>query len=95
MITSLGEPPVVDGPALVLAVGWISRLPSDRLEWRHGSWWEIRLAAAAGGGDQLSELAVPRPTGLRRRGEHVARCRRPAAARTGPATPCWTPRSTG
>ncbi len=45
LITSLGEPPVVDGTAVVLVIGWVSRLPSDRLEWRHGSWWEIRLAA--------------------------------------------------
>ncbi len=59
LITSLSEPPVVEGPALVLAVGWMSALPSDRLEWRDGRWWEIRLAAAADGGDRLSELAVP------------------------------------
>jgi hypothetical protein len=57
LITSLPEPPVVDGDALVLAVGWVSRLPSDRLEWRDGRWWEIRLAAGDDG--QLSELPIP------------------------------------
>lgn len=45
LITSLREPPVVAGPAAVVAIGWASRLPSDRFEWRHGGWWEIRLAA--------------------------------------------------
>jgi hypothetical protein len=62
LITSLPEPPVLDGPAVVLAVGSTSRLPSDRLEWRDGRWWEIRLAAAAApttGVLSLSELPVP------------------------------------
>jgi hypothetical protein len=57
LITSLSEPPVVDGDAVALAVGWVSRLPSDRLEWRDGRWWEIRLAA--GDDDTLSELPIP------------------------------------
>jgi hypothetical protein len=56
LITSLGEPPVVDGAAVVLAIGWLSRQPSDRLEWRDGRWWEARLFAT---GDELSELLVP------------------------------------
>jgi hypothetical protein len=55
LITSLAEPPVVDVPAAVVALGWLSRLPSDRLEWRDGAWWEVRLAATAAG---LSELLV-------------------------------------
>lgn len=57
LITSLAEPPVVEGPAFVVAIGWASRLPSDRLEWRGDRWWEIRLAAGAEG--TLSELPVP------------------------------------
>jgi hypothetical protein len=57
LITSLPESPVVDGDALVVAVGWVSRLPSDRLEWRDGRWWEIRLAAGDDG--NLSELPIP------------------------------------
>jgi Putative S-adenosyl-L-methionine-dependent methyltransferase len=57
LITSLAEPPVVEGPAFVVAIGWASRLPSDRLEWRDGRWWEIRLSAGPNG--MLSELPVP------------------------------------
>jgi hypothetical protein len=57
LITSLAEPPVVDVPAVVVAIGWLSRLPSDRLEWRNDTWWEVRLAADAGA--ELSELLVP------------------------------------
>jgi hypothetical protein len=45
LVTSLPEPPVVEGTAVVVVIGWLSRLPSDRLEWRDGRWWEIRLAA--------------------------------------------------
>jgi hypothetical protein len=64
LITSLGEAPVVDGPAVVVAIGWTSRLPSDRFEWRDGTWWEVRLAAgpaagAVSGADELAELLVP------------------------------------
>jgi hypothetical protein len=59
LVTSLAEPPVVDGPAVVAAVGWLSRQPSDRLEWRAGKWWEVRLAAGRDPGAGLSELLVP------------------------------------
>jgi hypothetical protein len=66
MITSLAEPPVVAGPAVVLAIGWASRLPSDRLEWRDGRWWEVRLAATdqlrpvgRGGGGEPRSVAAP------------------------------------
>ena len=33
LITSLPEPPVVAGPSVIVAIGWASRLPSDRFEW--------------------------------------------------------------
>jgi hypothetical protein len=59
LVTSLPELPVVEGPAVVAAIGWLSRQPSDRLEWRDGSWWEVRLAASPASPDQLSELLVP------------------------------------
>jgi hypothetical protein len=59
LVTSLGELPVLKGFAVVLAVGWVSRLPADRLEWRDGRWWEIRLAAAAFSGGALVEIPVP------------------------------------
>ncbi len=57
LITSLPEPPVVDGDALVIAIGWVGRLASDRLEWRDGRWWEIRLSAGDDG--TLAELPIP------------------------------------
>jgi hypothetical protein len=59
LVTSLGEPPVVAGRAVVVAIGWLSRLPSDRLEWRDGRWWEVRLSAAGEPYLDLSELLVP------------------------------------
>lgn len=60
LLTSLTEPPVVDGPAAVVAVGWVGRLPSDRVEWRDGRWWEVRLAATVAPADGgLDELLVP------------------------------------
>jgi hypothetical protein len=59
LATSLAEPPVLSGPALVVTVGWAGRLPSDRVEWRDGCWWEIRLAATAGPDNDLEEMAVP------------------------------------
>lgn len=60
LLTSLTDPPVVDSPAAVVAIGWVSRLPSDRVEWRDGAWWEVRLAATTTPtGDGLVELPVP------------------------------------
>jgi Putative S-adenosyl-L-methionine-dependent methyltransferase len=59
LVTSLGEAPVLKGFAVVLAAGWVSRLPSDLLEWRDGRWWEIRLAAAGQAGGSLVEIPVP------------------------------------
>lgn len=76
LITSLGEAPVVDGPAVVVAIGWASRLPSDRFEWRDGAWWEVRLAAGAGPDDELTELLVP----LDDERAAAAEARAPAAA---------------
>jgi hypothetical protein len=57
LVTSLAEPPVIDGPAAVLAVGPVGRLPSDRFEWHDNSWWDVRLAATGTYG--LLELTVP------------------------------------
>ncbi|MGH9115045.1 MAG: SAM-dependent methyltransferase [Acidimicrobiales bacterium] len=56
LVTSLAELPVVDGPAAVIAIGWVSRLPSDVLEWNGGGWWEVRLAADGAG---IREITVP------------------------------------
>ena len=95
LITSLAEPPVVDGRPLVVAVGWVGRLPSDRLEWRDGRWWEIRLAA-----DRTAAVCRScrcRSTGARRRRRAVGRRRRSArpSPRAAPATPCSRRRWTG
>jgi hypothetical protein len=57
LVTSLTDLPVIDGPAAVVAIGWVSRLPSDRVEWGDGSWWEVRVAA--GSAFSLEELLVP------------------------------------
>jgi hypothetical protein len=56
LVTSLEELPALRGDGAVIAIGWLSRLPSDRVEWRDGRWWEMRVAAAGAG---LVEMAVP------------------------------------
>lgn len=56
LVTSLAEPPVVQGWCAVLAVGWLSRLPCDIFEWRDGTWHEVRLVA--GEGRELSAITV-------------------------------------
>jgi hypothetical protein len=56
LVTSLEELPSLRGDGAVIAIGWLSRLPSDRVEWRDGRWWEIRLSSAGAG---LVEMAVP------------------------------------
>jgi hypothetical protein len=61
LITSLDELPQVEGPAGIIAVGWLSRLPSDRFEYREGRWWEVRLAAGPTDEDGLVEMLVPAP----------------------------------
>jgi len=56
LVTSLEEMPALQGDGVVIAVAWLSRLPSDRVQWREGRWWEIRMAAVD---DGLVELPVP------------------------------------
>jgi hypothetical protein len=56
LVTALEELPALRGDGAIIAIGWLSRLPSDRVEWRDGRWWEIRVAAAGAG---LVEMAVP------------------------------------
>lgn len=65
VVASLPDLPAGLAVAVVLAVGWLSRLPADRFEWRDGRWWEVRMAAGAGG--RVEELLVEageRSTGL-------------------------------
>ncbi|HLH45806.1 MAG TPA: SAM-dependent methyltransferase [Acidimicrobiales bacterium] len=56
LVTSLPDLPSVPGPQLLVAVGWLSRLPADRYRWERGRWWEQRLVAA---GDGLRPTSVP------------------------------------
>lgn len=78
LVTSVPDLPVLEGPATIVVMGWLSRLPSDRFEWRDGQWWEVRLAAADSG--DLVDMLVPResegapvPTAGARSGARVAR----------------------
>lgn len=63
LVTSLDDLPDLDGTAAVVATGWLSRLPSDRFEWRQGRWSEIRLAASPTADGGLVEMPVPLPEG--------------------------------
>jgi hypothetical protein len=56
LLTSLTSLPAGLRSGVVVAIGWLSRLPADRYEWRNGRWWELRLAAGDHGG--LVEMAV-------------------------------------
>jgi hypothetical protein len=55
LVTSLKEVPVLPGVAAVIAVASVGALPADRVEWRHGRWWEVRVAAGDTG---LYEILV-------------------------------------
>jgi hypothetical protein len=61
LVTSLAEPPVLAGAsvAVLIALGWLSRLPADVFTRRDGVWTEVRLAAPAGEGPGLEEMALP------------------------------------
>jgi len=63
LVASLVELPVIKGCGAVIAIGWVGRLGSDRVEWRDGGWWEIRLSAAPDV-DGLTEIPVPMTDGL-------------------------------
>ena len=56
--TALAELPVVRGPGVVVAVGWLSRFAYDLFEWKAQRWHEIRLAAAAGPDSGLDAIEV-------------------------------------
>lgn len=56
--TSLAELPVVHGPCVVIAIGWLSRFEYDLFEWRKDRWHEVRLAAASETGPGLEQITV-------------------------------------
>lgn len=56
VVTSLAEIPSIQGFAVVIALSTVSALAADRVEWRDGAWWEVRLAAA---GEGLEQMLVP------------------------------------
>ena len=63
LTTVLGDLPVLgdDGSGsagMVMAVGVLSRLEADRLEWGDEGWREVMLVADPGGGDALEEVLV-------------------------------------
>jgi len=57
LVTSLVDVPSIQSHGIVVAVDWVGRLGSDRVEWRDGRWWEIRLSAVPGA-DGLAEIPV-------------------------------------
>jgi hypothetical protein len=61
LVTSLAELPALStsSAGVVIASGWLSRQPSDRYEWRDGTWWEIRLGVVPPADRALTEIAVP------------------------------------
>jgi hypothetical protein len=58
VVASRAELPAGLSSAVVLAVGWVSRLVADVAWTESGTWWETRLAPA---GDGWEEVVVPVP----------------------------------
>jgi SAM-dependent MidA family methyltransferase len=58
MATSLPELPAVSFAGVVLANELLDNLPFDLLEWRHGDWQEVRVAASSARGPGLAEVLV-------------------------------------
>ena len=48
LVTCVPAPPAVPGDGVVVAIGTVGRLPSDRLEYGEGGWSEVRLADISG-----------------------------------------------
>ncbi len=69
------------GRPAVVVIGWLSRQPSDRLEWRDGIWWEVRLAARRDPDPGLTELLVPVDEPRAAAAEAMAPAPRPDGAR--------------
>ncbi|MDQ1443444.1 MAG: hypothetical protein QOG97_3672 [Acidimicrobiaceae bacterium] len=61
LLTSLAELPAGPITGVVLANELVDNLAFDLLEWRHGRWHEVLVAAAAPAADELVELLVEAP----------------------------------
>lgn len=57
LVASAPELPSGLPAGVVLALGWLGRLPGDLFEWSGDRWWEVRLAAGSGD-DGLTEVLV-------------------------------------
>ncbi len=57
LVTRVSGLPAVPGSAVVVAVSTLSRLPSDRVDYRDGRWEEVHLTATPAGG--LVEVNSP------------------------------------
>jgi SAM-dependent MidA family methyltransferase len=62
LATSLADLPAFPVTGVVLANELLDNLPFDLLEWRAGTWSEVRVGAAAGG--ELEEVLLPAASGL-------------------------------
>lgn len=67
LVTYLSGIPVVSdpvtggssrAPGALVAIDVLGRMPAERVEWRDGCWWELRLVATEDA-DGLLEVAVP------------------------------------
>lgn len=64
MSSSLGELPAASFTGVVIANELLDNLAFDLLEWRHGTWQEVRVAAAQAAGPGLAETLVRPPAEL-------------------------------
>ena len=69
LVTRVPGLPAVPGSVAVVALSTLSRLPSDRLDYRDGRWAEVRLTATATADGGLVEVTSPlsaesRPPGI-------------------------------
>jgi len=64
LVTALAELPALAIAGVVIANELLDNLAVDLLEWRHGRWHEVRVAAAGATTDELVELVIPAPPDL-------------------------------
>jgi SAM-dependent MidA family methyltransferase len=72
MATSLGELPGAGFTGVVIANELLDNMAFDLLEWRHGEWQEVRIAAAGPEGPGLVETLIRPPPELSARASGLA-----------------------